>query len=241
MSTSKPRTAPQPPRQGFSDTIDPTANVIALVEAANLRADDLREASNRFNEAQIANVANIVNIQVAHVKEMRGLDSDRLEKIRQVDILNAQASAQQLLTAVQTLAASTTQSAETLRAAVANTAVTIQTQTDRVVAGMTERITNLEKTSYTGQGKQSSDDPRLLELMTEMRGVVNRQQASAGQEKGSDKTWAFVVGAIGLAMSVAVFFGNRPPASSAQQSAPAINPVPLGYYLAPIPSAPAPK
>lgn len=194
--------------------VDPTENVKALSEALSQRQDDLREANNHYITARLEGIERVASLRAEHSKEVRTLEADRLEKIRQVDVSNTAIAAGQQLAAIQALAATTTANADALRAAVATTATTIQNQTDRVVAGITDRISALEKSSYTGQGKSAVDDPamqRLTELVTRM---AASQNTGAGKSEGIGASWGVLIGAVGLiaaliAVGTVAFAGKK--------------------------------
>lgn len=133
--------------------IDPTANVIALTEAANQRQDDLRDMNDRRLDAAIKHMEDLAVLRETHSKEIRELESKRLDAIRQVDVLAVNTAAAQALAAIQTLAATTNTNAENLRNALNITATTIATQLANTVAAINERIASLEKGAYTGAGK----------------------------------------------------------------------------------------
>lgn len=140
--------------------IDPTQNVKDLTEQANLRQDDLRKLNNKRINAELAGVAKDIQwmsyvavLRAEHAKEIRLLESERLDKIRQVDVLAGNTAADRALVAIQTLATSQAAAAETLRSMVTTTATTIAAQTSETVSGLTGRIAALEKSSYEGAGK----------------------------------------------------------------------------------------
>jgi hypothetical protein len=103
---------------------DPTANVTALVSAAERRQDDLRAAESRH-------VRELMNLHAAHQQQLDAKEASRLDAIRQVDQINVMAKAESTLTAVQTLASS--QSA--------------------VIAGLNDRMAAVEKSIYEGKGR----------------------------------------------------------------------------------------
>ena len=76
--------------------VDPTANVIALTEAANKRQDDLRAASDRRTDdlrelnnirlqANADHLKEMAELRANHALEMSKMESNRLDAIRQVD------------------------------------------------------------------------------------------------------------------------------------------------------------
>jgi hypothetical protein len=140
--------------------IDPTANVIALTEAANTRQDDLRLVTRELFDAkletvkvQVQSVEKEMLLRSEHTKEVRLLNSMFLEKTREVDSLAAFTAAQRQLTAVETLARQGTEERETLRSLVESKAQTLASQTAEKATQQDNRIAQLERTSYEGAGK----------------------------------------------------------------------------------------
>lgn len=151
--------------------VDPTANVIALTEAANQRQDDLRELSKELFHAEIRvltaqvdglekrmilrseHAKEIRQTDAEHAKEIRQAETERVNAIRQVDVLAGTTAAARALEAIQTLATQTTSERETLRNLVTTTATTIATQNAQDLARINEAISALQKSSYEGAGK----------------------------------------------------------------------------------------
>lgn len=196
------RKTPQPPGVGVDAqggaAIDPTANVLSLVEAANKRQDDLRAARVEFTAAVTRHAEQLANLREMHAKELREAEAARVNAIRQVDVLAVNTAADRASAAIQALAATTSSNAETLRAMVANTAATIATQTAQTVSAITDRLTALERTSYTGMGKQAVADPQMVELVAEMKSLTATRQSWAGKSEGINAVWLFLLGAVGL-------------------------------------------
>ena len=120
---------------------DPTANVIALNEAANKRQDDLRQLNNERINAEIRTLAVQVEglekrmiLRAEHAKEVRQLETERVNAIRQVDVLAQNTAAERALVAIQTLASQTTAERETLRNLVTTSATTLA-RTERARPG----------------------------------------------------------------------------------------------------------
>jgi hypothetical protein len=133
--------------------VDPTHNVIALVRAESRRQDDLRRCEQKYQEAADQHQKEVAALRAEYASKLDAKESARLDAIRSVDQANVTTAAQQTLIAVNTLAATAARDAETLRTALTNTAATIATQTAQTVAGLTERITALEKAVNLGAGR----------------------------------------------------------------------------------------
>lgn len=182
--------------------VDPTQNVLDLSEASNRRQDDLREANNKLYDARIDALEKMATITSAHANELREAEVARVNAIRQVDVLAVNTAADRASAAIQALAATTASNAETLRAMVANTATTIATQLQQTVSSINERIGMLEKSSYTGAGKQALSDPMMTELVSEMKAMRLAQSTSAGKGEGLHMGWGILLGAITAASTL---------------------------------------
>lgn len=169
-----------------SQVYDPSKNVLDLVSAAVVRIDDLSDLRDQLLDQKILrmerewiNQEKIAVLRADHNKEIRHMESDRVDKIRSVDVANAAATAAQLLSAVTTLATTAQATAETLRNQVAATAAAVASQTERVVNPIIERLALLEKSSNFGQGRAELANPALTEAIIEMKklssGVFERQ------------------------------------------------------------------
>lgn len=182
---------------------DPSENVKDLSDASSRRQDDLRAAQDALTNEKIRRIEEIGNLRAAHAREIRDIESKRLDAIRQVDVLNQTTAAERQLTAIQTLAATTTASAEALRSTVANTATTIAAQTAGAMATVNERLSSLERTSYEGTGRRLVDDPRMLELLEEVKSLRESRAGSVGGaeaiERARQQTARFIGAAVALA------------------------------------------
>lgn len=92
--------------------IDPTQNVLQLVEAAIKRQDDLRDAEARH-------VREIADLRELHAERMRIAEADRINAIRQVDVNAVQRAAEVADNRATTLAGQVSTAAEAMRAALA--------------------------------------------------------------------------------------------------------------------------
>jgi hypothetical protein len=194
--------------------IDPTENVLALVVAAVKRQDDLRIAAEKFMEAELTHVRLTEALRAEHSRELNDKESNRLDAIRQVDVQNGNAAAAAAADAIRVLAATTAANAEKLRTDLNATAATMAKQTADVaatmaaqqagtVAGITERIAALEKSSYEGIGKGRVADPMMAEFMTDMKSMLRAQSQNTGKNEGVNSAWVILLGAVSLISALA--------------------------------------
>lgn len=167
--------APGPP------TPDPTANVLALVDAAVHRLDDLRQAETGKREAISRHLHEIIELRALHAQQLRGAEAKRIDAIREVDVQAAKAVATQVAT-----------SAETLRSLVDSTARALAAQMAAQFSEMSSRIASLEKSAYEGAGKGQATEPQMTELLREMKQV--RGTSSAGMSS----MFGWIIGVVGI-------------------------------------------
>ncbi len=228
--------------------IDPTENVLTLVEAAvsrldDLRAsesrriDDLREAKEKFHDSEVEHLRTMATLRAEHARDINEKESRRLDAIRQVDVLAVSTAADRAAAAISALAATTAANAENLRNALTTTATTIAKQTADTVTAITERLAALEKSSYEGKGRQGLSDPMLSELVSEMKSLRESRASGSGKSEGIGASWGFVVAAAVLVVALLTIgtslFGNK----AAPVAAPQVIYVPAPAQTAP----PAPR
>jgi hypothetical protein len=200
--------------------IDPTENVVALVKADKEGADEIRKLTDRLVSDGMVHLRDMQVLRAEHLKEliilnanhqekMDAAESARLNSIRLVDAQQVQTAAQAAQTAIQTLANTTTTSAETLRSALATTATTIAAQLQSTVSRLEERISGLEKSSYTGAGRSAVSDPAMEQFMARVERLTQANNIGAGKSEGFNTSWAIVVAAAGIA--IALYMAIRPP------------------------------
>lgn len=92
--------------------VDPTQNVLDLVEAAVQRLDDLREA-------EAAHQREVSRLHAEHARELRLIEKDRLDAIRAVDVGAVQRAAEVQATQAGALAAQVVATADAFRVSLA--------------------------------------------------------------------------------------------------------------------------
>jgi hypothetical protein len=140
---------------GGKPSIDPTANVLALVESAIKRIDDVQRSELKRIEEQIS-------MHTVYTQQLAQAEAKRIDAIRAVDvgavaIANERAAAQATVLANQVVV-----SAETLRSLVATTATTMATQLQASQSQLMERISLLERSQYENKGRSGISAPLLM-------------------------------------------------------------------------------
>lgn len=126
-----------------NQTIDPTANVIALIIASERRQDDLRKASENFLDAKANHIRELGELRASHQKELDSKESSRIDAVRQID-----------QAAVRELSIITANLAENLRKDLASTASALADSYGKSTAVISDRIAALEKMANQGSGQR---------------------------------------------------------------------------------------
>lgn len=117
--------------------VDPTKNVLDLVDQAIKRQDDMREAFEKRLIEQIA-------LRADYDEKLRKAESERIDAIRAVDVGNVQRAAE--VQATQALA---------LANQVVATASALETKLGATVAPLQTRIDDLTRVQYEGVGSKT--------------------------------------------------------------------------------------
>ena len=146
--------------------IDPTANVISLVEAGVKRQDDLRELAALcareiadvravYEERLRLQTERMTDIRADYEEKLRIAESKRIDAIRTVDVAAVGQAASVSATQATTLAAQVSASAETLRNTVAASATAAASALAAALAPIQKSIDDLRQTQYQQQGQQA--------------------------------------------------------------------------------------
>jgi len=140
--------------------IDPTANVIALVQANKEAADTLRDMHDRYIAAEIGTVKETVkwieklsDVHQRHDGQIHQMEQDKLAAFRASDEAARLTEADRTLAAVQLVARTAETTANDIRSVLTSTATTLATANAARDREFNNRIAALEKSSYEGAGK----------------------------------------------------------------------------------------
>lgn len=128
--------------------VDPTANVLNLVEAAIKRQDDLREMESKH-------VREINDLRAAFGEKLRNAESARIDAIRAVDVGAVNRAAEVAATQATTLAAQVSTSAEALRNQVAAAASAQTIALAAALEPVQKDIADLRRVQYESVGQKT--------------------------------------------------------------------------------------
>lgn len=207
--------------------VDPTKNVLDLVQALEKRLDAIGALNEKIREERMKHVddkivlqakitdmhamynADITKLRSEYQKELDQKESDRVNSIRVVDQAAVRNESERSQQAVNTLATAQAATAETLRSAVNTTATNIATQLDRTTSAITERIASLEKAQYTGAGRATVADPNAERLAIAVNKLVEAQSTNVGKTEGVGMSWQVILGVASLVGVVFVLMTRR--------------------------------
>jgi len=124
--------------------VDPTANVVALTQAAVSRLNDLRDADQRYTDLQARHLTEIADLRAAHSAALRETETARIDAIRAVDV-----------GAVQRAAEVAAAQAEALRNQVSAAATATAAALAAALDPIQKSIDDLRRAQYEAQGQKT--------------------------------------------------------------------------------------
>lgn len=192
--------------------IDPTKNVLDLVNSSIKRIDDLRIAESKRVDEKIVNerehVREIMAIRADHANDLREAEAKRIDAIRVVDVNAVGATNERATAQAAVLASQVATTAETLRNLVATTASATAIQLDQLTKLLTDRIAALEKAQYEGVGKERVTDPIFSKLIEKIDSLGETRSENTGRGAGLNAGWGYILGAIGLIATILAIGSN---------------------------------
>jgi hypothetical protein len=155
-----PGTSPGPGVDRFgTPVVDPTQNVLDLVNAAIKRQDDLREMQARYvgriGEMREQHATYIAELRSAYQKELREAETARIDAIRAVDVGAVNRAAEVSANQAATLATQVATSAETLRGQVEAARQQTATALAAALEPIQKDIQDLRRAQYEAQGQKT--------------------------------------------------------------------------------------
>ena len=219
----------KPVQRGPNGAVDPTANVLALVEAAvkrlndlqdasTLRIEDLRELDNKrlddLRRAENRRIDEQALLRAEYQEKLSMAESKRIDAIRAVDVAAVAVSSERATAQATVLANQVATSADALRTLVASTSTTLATQQQAVVNALSERLTILERSNYEGKGRSTFADPQLEELAKEMKSLRESRSEVTGKGQGISLVWTVFLGGIAaISILYAMYTSSTKPAT----------------------------
>ena len=262
MASASP-TPRSPVEQGRE--VDPSSNVLLVLDAAVARQDDLRNQESRrmedlhnaelnrvdslreaaqdkiaaLNLSEFKRVDDMATMRAAYQEMLSIAEAKRIDAIRSVDVNAVGVASERATQQAQVLANQVAASADALRALVATTATTFAQQQQSLQTQITERLALLERSQYESKGKESYADPAMTGLVDQVKRMSDLQQTTAGKGMGVSSAWAVGVAAVAVFLSISgssFFKGGQ---STPSAPPPQVIYVPTNPAVVPTPAQPA--
>lgn len=193
--------------------VDPTQNVLDLVEAAIKRQDDLRSAdSHHIRELMAVRASYEDKLRDADRREadqragyedrLSAKETQRLDAIRAVDVATGAAASVAAEARATTLAAAQQASAEVLRNLNEQARITTAEALEARVAPLVKAVEDLRQTQYQQQGEKSSK----TETSTDARDAIAIEAARIQAAAQRTQVYALIVAALILAIGAYAAF-----------------------------------
>lgn len=206
--------------------IDPTQNVLQLVDAAVNRVNDLRESDSKWLQLLQTSAEHRIDdemkLRAEFGDKLSAAESKRIDAIRAVDVGAVAVASERAAAQATVLANQVVTSADALRSLVATTATAMAAQYQNMTTQFTDRLSLLEKTQYENKGKTGQTDPIFQELITEVKSLRDSRETSNGKVKGISTSWAILMGAVVLVSLLLGIYGTIKGFSSIATTPPAI-------------------
>jgi hypothetical protein len=145
-------------RQG-GPVVDPTKNVLDLVESAMRRQDDLRNLvahhATEMRKLVASHTDEVARLRAHYDEELRKAETARIDAIRAVDVGAVNRAAEVSAQQATTLAAQVATSAETLRTQVAAAATAATVALAAALQPIQKDIADLRQAQYQAQGEKT--------------------------------------------------------------------------------------
>lgn len=209
--------------------IDPTQNVLDLVQAAISRQDDLREGESEhirqildlrthYMEKLSTRSDEIAALRAEYERELAHKESERIDAIRAVDVGAVSRAAEVSAAQAATLATQATQTAEALRGQVEGARIATETRLAAALAPITESIENLRQAQYQQQGEKSVSVPiaeqlapvlAKIEILAKTADEVRGRHTQVVEGRSAANAWQGYLGAgLGVIALVIVLYGK---------------------------------
>jgi hypothetical protein len=183
--------------------IDPTENVLALVDVQKDHSLSLRVDDNKYHEAMLAAEAKYQDgMRHAEVEKQRELASLKQVYDKQIsDILTVQVKTTSELISTQLDKVTTSLSNQINAAAVQQMGLTTT---------LSERIGRLEQAQWQSAGKTSVSDPATADALTKMalavQSLTMTEKKSEGQVTGRDDMVKWFIAALTIVIAIAAIY-----------------------------------
>jgi hypothetical protein len=186
--------------------IDPTQNVLDLVNAAIKRQDDLREMQSahvtQLGQLREDHARYITELRAQYGTELRQAETARIDAIRAVDVGAVNRAAEVSATQAATLATQVATSAEALRGQVEAARQQTATALAAALEPIQKDIQDLRRAQYEAQGQKT----QVVETSATTRDDVSIEAARIQAAAQRTQVYALIIAALVLAVGLYAAF-----------------------------------
>lgn len=186
--------------------VDPTQNVLDLVNAAIRRQDDLREMQSahvtQLGQLREDHARYITELRAQYGTELRQAETARIDAIRAVDVGAVNRAAEVSATQAATLATQVATSAEALRGQVEAARQQTATALAAALEPIQKDIQDLRRAQYEAQGQKT----QVVESSTSDRDAIAIEAARIQAGSARTQVYALIIAAIVLAIGLYTAF-----------------------------------
>ena len=143
------------------------------------------------------------NLRAEYQEKLAIAEAKRIDAIRSVDVNAVAVASERATQSAQVLANQVAQSADALRTLVATTATTFAQQQQSLQTQITERLALLERSQYESKGKAGVEDPRLQDLLAEVKVLSATTARGNGKQDGIGASWSVLVAVVAAVVAIA--------------------------------------
>jgi hypothetical protein len=186
--------------------VDPTQNVLDLVNAAIKRQDDLREMQSahvtQIGQLREDHARYITELRAGYGQELRAAETARIDAIRAVDVGAVNRAAEVSATQATTLATQVATSAEALRGQVEAARQQTATALAAALEPIQKDIQDLRRAQYEAQGQKT----QVVESSTSDRDALALETAKIQAQAQRTQVYGVIIAAVVLALALYAAF-----------------------------------
>ena len=158
-----------------------------------------------YIDSEVRRIDEKITMHAEYEEKLTLAEQKRLDAIRSVDVAAVSTASERAILQAQVLAKNVTESAETLRQLVAQTASNVAEQLKTISTQLADRLLIVEKAQYELKGKTSVTDPQMDILLKKMDSVIESRAETSGTGTGRKEMYGWILGAIMFIISIIGF------------------------------------
>lgn len=182
--------------------IDPTENVLALVDVQKEHAEQLRIADQKYSD-------DMRRADARFDTEMRRADNQRLSELAALKQNYDKQISDILTVQVKTTSELISTQLEKVTTSLSNQINAQGSQQTSLMTTLSERIGRLEQSQWQSVGRTSVSDPATADAISRMevalRSLGSSRDTGAGKSAGGTALWGLIAGGIGILIAFGTF------------------------------------